>query len=128
MVCALADTTGTSILTKKSGSKMLHWLQTDLDHRGKPPKERLAEFDVLLEKSLSEAGLKLTEQQEKDIRRLHEYFRNRFSHFIPMGWGIQKAGLPRMIGTALYAVQDLMGRGRAATHFRWKRSATFPKS
>jgi hypothetical protein len=115
MVCALADTTGTSVLTPKSGGKLLDWLQSDDPNRGPPPKERLAEFGVLLEKAIS-AGLVLTEEQEKDIRRMHDYFRNRFSHFIPMGWGIQKAGLPPIIEAALDAVEKLMNSGRAAVH------------
>jgi len=116
MVCALADSTGTSVLTPKSGGKLLKWLQSHDSNRGAPPKERLAEFGVLLEKSITELGLKLSEQQEKDIRRLHDYFRNQFSHFIPMGWGIEKAGLPRIIETTLGAVQMLMKMGRAAIH------------
>jgi hypothetical protein len=91
MVCALADSAGTSVLTKKSGSKLLAWLQAEDDKRGDPPKERLAEFNVLLEQYLS-AGLVLTQQQEKEVRRLHEYFRNTFSHFIPMGSGYREVG------------------------------------
>lgn len=115
MVCALADSTGTSVLTKKSGSELLAWLHADGEKRGDPPKERLAEFNVLLGQCLS-AGLVLTEQEENDIRRLHEYFRNRFSHFIPMGWGIEKSGLPRIIGSALNGVEALMRQPRAGTH------------
>jgi hypothetical protein len=116
MVCALADTTGTSVLTKKSGAELLTWIQSDSDQRGEPPKERLAEFDTLLDKSISELGLILTEQENKDIRRLHQYFRNRFAHFVPMGWGIEKTGLPRIIGAALFAIEYLMGSQRAAMH------------
>jgi hypothetical protein len=114
MVCALADTTGTSVLTPKSGGKLLDWLQSRDPDRGAPPEERLAEFGVLLEKSIRELGLELSEQQEKDIRRLHDYFRNRFSHFIPMGWGIEKAGLPRIVEAALDAVEKLMAMNRAS--------------
>src|SRR6476469_8093471 len=33
MVCAYADSTGTSILTKKSGTRMLDWLNADPDTR-----------------------------------------------------------------------------------------------
>jgi len=36
------------------------------DQRGEPPKERLAEFGVLLDKSMRELGLVLTEEQEND--------------------------------------------------------------
>jgi hypothetical protein len=115
MVCALADTTGTSVLSPKSADKLLDWLHSNDPNRGPPPNERLAEFGVLLEKSIA-AGLILTEEQDKDVRRLHDYFRNRFSHFIPMGWGIHKAGLPRLIEAALGAVEKLMNTGRAAVH------------
>jgi len=52
----------------------------------------------------------LTRQQCRDIRRLHREFRNNFVHFIPTGWGIEKVGLPRIIGAALDVVEDLMNR------------------
>jgi hypothetical protein len=116
MVCALADTTGTSVLTEKSATEQLAWLQRDIDQRGEPPKEYLAEFKILLKKSMDELDLVLAEQQEKDIRRLHQYFRNQFAHFIPMGWAIEKAGLPRIVLAALHAVEHLMSCQRAAIH------------
>ena len=37
LVCALADTTGTSILTPKSGGKLLDWLQQAPQHTKKRP-------------------------------------------------------------------------------------------
>ena len=56
--------------------------------------------------------LVLTGQQCRDIRRLHREFRNNFVHFIPTGWGIEKVGLPRIVGAALDVVEDLMNEGK----------------
>jgi hypothetical protein len=116
MVCALADTTGTSILSKESAAEMLDWLQSDHETRGEPPKEWLASFGQLFRMCKKAKILSLTAQQAKDILRLHRYFRNNFAHFTPKGWGIEKAGLPRMIGAALDAVEGLMQQHRVAMH------------
>jgi hypothetical protein len=116
MVCAFADSSNTSILTKRSAAKMLGWLNADAATRGEYPKERLAEFEDLLRRCLQGSHncdpLVLTRQQCRDIRRLHREFRNNFVHFIPTGWGIEKVGLPRIIGAVLDVVEDLMNRGQ----------------
>jgi hypothetical protein len=107
MVCALVDSTGTSVLKKESAAKMLDWLQGHPEGT-EPPKEWLEEFDKLLAKCEAELGLVLEKKQRADIKRLHGYFRNSFIHFTPKGWGIEKAGLPRIVGAALDAVETLM--------------------
>jgi hypothetical protein len=102
MVCACAVGTGSSVLEKKSAKK-------------KSAKEKLAPFGRLLQWCI--AGRKpildplvLTPKQRKDIERLHDRFRNDFAHFVPQGWGIEKAGLPRMIRATLDAAGELMHR------------------
>jgi hypothetical protein len=58
-------------------------------------------------------GLNLTCDQHKDIDRLNEEFRDELVHIKPhQGWSIEKAGLPRIIETALDAVTDLIGLHR----------------
>jgi hypothetical protein len=120
MVCALADSTGTSVLTNKSARTMLDWLNADADTRGKYPEERLAPFGQLLDRCLAGTPefepLVLTPKQIEDIKRLHDDFRNHFAHFAPMGWSIQKTGLPRIIEAALDAVKELMSRWQVAAH------------
>jgi hypothetical protein len=111
MVCALNDTSGLSVLTDKSACKTFAWYDAP---RGAMPTQRLADFESLLtrcqDKSRMEGGpLALTEMQLNDIKRLHEEFRNNFSHFTPMGWSIEKAGLPRIVGTAIDCIEYLMG-------------------
>ena len=103
MVCACAVGTGSSVLEKKSAKKK------------KSAKEKLAPFGRLLKWCI--AGRKpileplvLTPKQRKDIERLHDHFRNDFAHFVPQGWGIEKAGLPRMIRATLDAAGELMHR------------------
>ena len=100
LVCAVADTAGTSVLTEKSGRKMLDWLE---DTSKEYPGEFMADFKTLLKST----KIKLSPQDDKDITRLHG-FRNRFAHFTPKSWSIELAGLPRILGTALRVVDELM--------------------
>jgi hypothetical protein len=111
MVCALNDTTGTSVLTHKSAEKMLDFLQQRDHSAGDYPNEWLADFKLLVEKCSD--FLQLTPAQGRDIDRLHE-LRKQFTHFVPKGWSIERAGLPRIVGTALDLVEHLMKQSRAA--------------
>jgi hypothetical protein len=114
MVCAFADSTQTSILTKKSAAKVLDWLNADFDTRGEHPHERLATFRELLNRCIAGASqfepLALSPDKLKDIERLHRHFRNQFAHFVPKGWSIEKLGLPRIIEAALDTVNELLNR------------------
>jgi hypothetical protein len=115
MVCAYADSTGTSVLEEKSAKEMLEWLYANPAARGPYPEERLAPFGELLNRCVAGRSpifepLVLTPEQHKDIKRLHDHFRNNFVHFTPKGWSIEKAGLPRMIRAALDAAEELMHR------------------
>lgn len=108
MVCALVDSTGTSVLTRKSAKSMLKYMQ---DHRNATayPREELERFEPLLVKCESALGLVIDPKEREDIVRLHSHFRNSFIHFTPKGWGIEKTGLPRIIGAAINMVEKLMG-------------------
>src|SRR5262245_38607363 len=99
MVCACAVGTGSSVQEKKKLApfgKLLKWCTAG----SKPILEPLV----------------LTPQQHKDIEGLHDHFRNDFAHFTPQGWGIEKAGLPRMIRAALDAAEELMRRYHVIGH------------
>lgn len=114
MVCALRDTSGVSVLDKKSAREMMKWFDT---RKGEPPEERLADFSTLLarcRKSSCMDGqpLKLSRAQADDIARLHKRFRNNFAHFVPKSWSIEKAGLPRIVRAALDAIENLMRHSR----------------
>jgi hypothetical protein len=107
MVCAYVDSRGTSILKKQKKC------------RGKKPKrpktrEELADFEDLLKRcvrgSHTREPLVLTNRQRRDIGRLHREFRNNFIHFMPQGWSIEKAVVPRIIAAALDAAEALMRR------------------
>lgn len=113
MVCAYSDSTGTSILDRRTSALKLNWLQAPLATRGQEPRARLAEFGVLLKRCMTEderfePALVLTDQQLRDIERLHAEFRNNFAHFQPMGWSIERQGLPRIVGAAMAATEWLM--------------------
>jgi len=53
----------------------------------------------------------LTDDQRNDIKLL-SMFRNKFVHFLPESWLIEKVGLPRIIGVALDVIDELMKRPR----------------
>ena len=115
MVCALNDTSGVSVLEQQSARKMLDWLDTQ---EGEVPKERLAGFKTLLARCQESSRmdgepLVLNKSQIKDINKLHEEFRNSFSHFTPQSWSIEKGGLPRIVGAAVDCIEELMGRTQA---------------
>jgi hypothetical protein len=107
MVCALVDSTGTSVLTKKSALSMLNFLQ-DHSERSDVPREELERFEPLPKKCETELGLAVDAKEREDILRLHSHFRNSFIHFTPKGWGIEKAGLPRIVGAAMNVLEMLM--------------------
>jgi hypothetical protein len=116
MVCALRDSSGVSVLTKDSAREMLMWFETQ---EGALPEEHLLDFGKLLKrcqqaKWMNGDPLQLTATQLKDVKRLHDQFRNNFAHFIPKGWSIEKRGLPRIISVALDAIEILMRHRRVA--------------
>jgi hypothetical protein len=54
--------------------------------------------------------LKLTRTQYEDVEKLHQELRNKFAHFLPMGWTIKKIILPGIARSAVDATEMLMGR------------------
>jgi len=115
MVCAFTDSSGTSILKEKSAKEMLDFLHIAEDQRGEYPDEWLAPFDELLKRCRKGSStcepLVLTDDQRNDIKLL-SMFRNKFVHFLPESWLIEKVGLPRIIGVALDVIDELMKRPR----------------
>jgi hypothetical protein len=105
LVCAIQDTSGTSILEKKSAIKVLRYFET---LEGELPQEKVADFMTLFRKYRKMYPCKGTIQQLKQVHRLHQEFRNEFAHFVPKGWSIELAGLPAIIETALELIEDAM--------------------
>jgi hypothetical protein len=105
MVCALHDRI--SVLDDKSTRAMREWFDKRTE---KAPNERLAHFNTLLRRCCESKGqpLALSQAQLKDIKLLHDHFRNSFAHFVPQSWSIEKAGLPRIVGAAVDATERLM--------------------
>lgn len=107
MVSVLGGTSGINVLNEKSRQSVLAWHEKR-NGSAPYPKERLAEFAVLLERCREAGFLDLKEVEAKDLLKLHNELRNTFSHFAPMSWSIEKAGLPRIVNTALNCVEILM--------------------
>jgi hypothetical protein len=95
---------------------MLKWFDNQNDNRGDAPEGWLARFPELPKLCRKQHKFTLEPQQIKDICRLHGEFRNDFIHFSPKGWAIEKAGLPRIIGAALNAIEQLMGQANVLVH------------
>jgi hypothetical protein len=112
VVCALHDTIGVRVLTEKSAKAVLSW--HDKRREGEYPEERLADFWTLFQRLCRAkpdlVGLAITRRQIRDVKRLHSYFRNNFSHFTPKTWSIEKAGLPRIVGTAINFIEVAMNQ------------------
>ncbi len=109
IVCALHDGVGVSVLDDKSARAVLKWHQTRIGRY--PRRPRMAEFWVLLKRFCEKKDKReprLSWLQARDVYRLHREFRNTFQHFQPMGWSIEKAGLPRIVGTAIDVTEFAM--------------------
>jgi hypothetical protein len=99
---------GARVLSEKSARAILKWHE---DHQGPYPIERLADFWTLFKRFCRDnptARDRVTRQQVRDIHGLHRYFRNNFEHFTPKTWSIEKAGLPRIVGTAIDFIEIAM--------------------
>ena len=108
MVCALNDTSGVSVLDDKSARETREWLDKKTTT---PPNEKLAHFNTLLRRCCESKYMRdqpLSQAQLKDIKLLHDHFRNSFTHFVPRGWSIEKIGLPRIVGAAVDVTERLM--------------------
>jgi hypothetical protein len=115
IVCALGGTSGISVLDKESAHETLERFDTQ---QGEIPEESLADFETLLARCqdnsyMENEPLVLNITQLEDINIIHEHFRNNFSHFTPKSWNIEKVGLPRIVGTAVDCIEDLMGKTQA---------------
>ena len=106
IVCALHDSIGISVLEEKSKRAVLKWHDGT---KAEYPPTRLADFLTLVRWFCRDnPSVKATVGQIQDIRRLHRHFRNGFQHFKPESWSIEKAGLPRIVGTALDFIELAM--------------------
>ncbi len=112
MVCALDDATGIAVMDKDTVKAILKW-QNEPNAKY-PEEEKLAYFPTILERFhqlVQKEGRPISEQPIRDIEKLHHEFRNKFIHYTPGSWLIEKAGLPRIIGAALDVVELAMNQG-----------------
>jgi hypothetical protein len=105
LVCAIQDTSSTNILSRQSAIEMLNWLDT---LEGDPPKERLAEFTMLIKKFRKKYPAVLTPEQHRKVLKLHREFRNKFAHFTPTHWSIEISMLPTLVENAVDLIEAAM--------------------
>lgn len=105
LVCAIQDTSGTNILARQSAGEMLNWLET---LQGERPKERLADFVMLVKKFRKQYPSVLTVEQHRLVLKLHREFRNKFAHFTPTHWSIEISILPALVGSAIDLIEIAM--------------------
>jgi hypothetical protein len=114
LVCAIQDSTRTNILTKRSAASTLTWLENPT---GVHPLPYLDHFPALIKKYRKKyPDCSITVQQMKDLKKLHLEFRNQFTHFAPMQWSIEAAGLPRIAKAALDLTEDAMQKHQVEIH------------
>jgi hypothetical protein len=114
LVCAIKDSTGTNVLDKRSAAATLAWLENPT---GVHPPRYLDHYPALIKKYRKKyPESTITVQQLKDLRKLHNEFRNNFTHFAPMQWSIEVAGLPRIAKVALDLVENAMQRHQVEIH------------
>jgi hypothetical protein len=113
LVCILSGTAEIGAMREDLQSAWLEWFD---NRKGKEPDTKLADFKTLLKWAGNSSRmvhadegppLKLSATQIRDLHKLH-YFRNQFAHYAPMGWAIEKAGLPRIVLTASDTAEHLM--------------------
>jgi hypothetical protein len=105
IVCAIQDTSRTSVLSKESATAMLDWLAT---LEGERPREHLADFISLLKKYRKAYRCSLPADQHRKIIKLHREFRNSFVHFTPTYWSIEISMLPELIESAVDFIAGAM--------------------
>lgn len=114
LVCAIQDSTRTNILAKQSAAATLAWLEIQ---QGVQPPQYLDHFPALIKKYRKKyPDCSITVQQLKDLKKLHHEFRNQFTHFAPMQWSIEAAGLPRIAKAALDLIEDAMLKHQVEIH------------
>jgi hypothetical protein len=114
LVCAIKDSTETSVLEKRSALAVLAWLENPI---GNHPLRYLDHYPALIKKYRKKyPDCTITVPQLKDLKKLHSEFRNNFTHFAPMQWSIEVAGLPRIVKAALDLVEDAMQKHQVEIH------------
>jgi hypothetical protein len=114
LVCAIKDSTGTNVLTRKSEEATLAWLANPT---GVCPAPYLDHYPMLSKKYRRKyPDCSITVQQQKDLKKLHSEFRNQFTHFAPMQWSIEIAGLPRITKAALDLIEGAMQKHQVEIH------------
>jgi hypothetical protein len=114
LVCAIQDSTRTNILARASAAATLKWLENTM---GVHPSQYLDHFPALIKKFRKKyTDCSITVEQLKDLKKLHQEFRNQFTHFAPMQWSIELAGLPRIAKAALDLIEDAMQKHQVEIH------------
>jgi hypothetical protein len=123
LVCAIQDSTGTSVLKKQSATEMLlAWLENPV---GVHPFQYLESYPGLSNKKCRNKypESKVIVQQLKDLKKLHNEFRNNFTHFAPMQWSIEVAGLPRIAKAAVDMIEEAMQKHQVEIHLTYDMKA-----
>jgi len=125
LVCAIQDSTGTSVLRTDSASEVLNWLDAPTEEF---PKEYLASFGTLLKKYRKAYPNSIEPGLHCKIRKLHNVYRNvyrnNFAHFVPHSWSIETELIPPLIAAALECIEIAMQQHQVTirTNGNFKRS------
>lgn len=111
LVSALSGTMGIGALVPRDQAAWIERL--DATGEGPFPRERIAPFAQLVERAQDPVyannmggTLVLTAQHQKDLIALNT-FRDDLAHVKPRSWSLEVAGLPRIVGAAAAALDQL---------------------
>lgn len=120
-VCILTRTDGGGALAERSEKALMIKLYGESEHGRNidddsvhRPKEFIASLPELLSRLPGGLVVNITKRsatcypynKEGDLRRLHE-FRNKLTHFPPVSWSLEVAGLPRILLTAIGLIDEI---------------------
>ncbi|MCV6547944.1 MAG: hypothetical protein OIF56_11820 [Cohaesibacter sp.] len=134
-VCHLSTTCSPiGAVTKRNTREWAYYLEKSrVNPDAKSPKTQLMSLPDLLKTvrkpntqgDLSNnIGIQISDAELTWLNRLHEDYRNQFSHFSPTGWTYDVSGLPEIAKLVARIITDIHLRGWAFRHLEDQKKAT----
>lgn len=126
-VCALdaASPSGLAPLSGTSAREMWHYLDvTSREDRHAPRPDPYLDNMLNLYRKVSgnrylQVPVRRSQQLTRDMKWLNQS-RNKFIHFVPCGWSIELAGLPRIVLNACDVIEHLTLEHPVGWKFEWE--------
>nr|WP_321444591.1 hypothetical protein [uncultured Cohaesibacter sp.] len=133
-VCHLTSTAGPiGAVTKKNTGEWINYFE---ESRSNPsavrPRTKLLNLPELLKEirkpntqggSFNSKGIQISDAELAWLKRIHEEFRNRYSHFSPAGWSFEISGVPAIAQLVVRIIRDIQISGWAFRHLEEEQGA-----